>query len=59
MKFTQELICLLNGKENWATWKFKIIILLRSQPGVMDVKEGNLLATTAEGNETEAAEVTL
>lgn len=58
MEFTKVQIGLLNGKENWATWKFKISILLRSQPGVIDVVEGNLQAPTPKGDEASTQEVT-
>lgn len=51
MEFSKVQIELLNGKENWATWKFKISILLRSQPGVMNVVEGTLQVPTQKGND--------
>lgn len=46
MELTKVQIGLLNGKENWATWKFKMGILLRSQSGVMDLVEGKLQEPT-------------
>jgi len=35
-------IGLLEGKHNWATWKYKVLILLRSIPGGEDVVTGTL-----------------
>lgn len=57
MEFSKVQIELLNGKENWATWKFKISILLRSQPGVMNVVEGNLQVPIQKGNDKKPEEV--
>lgn len=37
-------IGLLEGKENWSTWKYKIGILLRSVKGGLEVLEGKLQA---------------
>lgn len=54
MEFTKVQIGLLNGKENWATWKFKMSIC---QPGVMNVVEGNLQVPTQKGNDKKPEEV--
>lgn len=57
MEFSKVQIGLLNGKENWAIWKFKISFLLRSQHGVMNVVEGNLQVPTQKDNDKNPEEV--
>ena len=39
---------------NWATWKFKIRLLLQSNPGTLDAVEGKLQKPTLPGEQTEA-----
>lgn len=48
----------LEGKNNWATWKFKILILLRSFPGGEDVVNGDLTCPTKPTSDAKQDEVT-
>ena len=47
----------LEGKVNWPTWKYKVTILLRSTPGVLDVVEGILKKPTHPGPDAKAEEI--
>src|SRR5436190_3462587 len=52
-------IGLLEGKVNWVTWKYKVLILLRSIPGGEDVVHGKLSKPDAPSDDSQAEQVTL